>query len=64
VVHHLLDDWHTPDAIALTPAETRLKTDLEAVVRSGFVNFLAVGAALNGIRSLRLFRRESATFSG
>jgi hypothetical protein len=64
VVHHLLDDWHTLDAIALSPAETQLKTDLEEVVRSGLVNFLAVGAALSRIRSLRLFRREYATFCG
>jgi hypothetical protein len=64
VVHQLLDDWHIPDSIALSPAETELKTDLEKVVRSGLVNFLTVGAALNRIRSLRLFRRESATFCG
>ena len=64
MVHHLLEDWHTPDWIALSPAEAQLKTDLEAVVRSGLVNFLTVGAALNRIRSLRLFRRESATFCG
>jgi hypothetical protein len=53
-----------PDTIALTPAETELKTDLEAVVRSGLLNFLTVGAALSRIRSLRLFRREYATFCG
>jgi hypothetical protein len=64
VVHQLLDDWHTPDSIALTPAETRLKTDLEAVVRSGLVTFLTVGAALSRIRSSRLFRREYAIFCG
>jgi hypothetical protein len=39
VVHHPLKDWHTTDSIALTSAETQLKTDLEAVVRSGIVNF-------------------------
>ena len=64
VVHHLLDDWHTPDSIALTPAETELKTDLEAVVCYDIVNFLAVGAAPNRIRSLRFFRCQYATFSG
>ena len=58
VVHYLLEDWLTPDAIALTPAETELKTALEEVVRSGIVNFLTIGAALSRIRSLRLFRRR------
>jgi len=64
LIHQLLDDWHTPDSIALSPAEAELKTDLEKVVRSGLVNFLTVGAALSRIRSLRLFRREYATFCG
>ena len=64
MVHHLLEDWHIPDSIALSPAETQLKTDLEVVVRSGLVTFLTVGAALNRIRGLRLFRDQYATFSG
>jgi hypothetical protein len=34
-----------PDAIALSPAETQPKTDLEEVVRYGLINFLDVGAA-------------------
>ena len=64
MVHRLLEDWHNPDAIGLSPAEIQLKTDLEEVVRSGIVNLLAVGAALSRIRSLRLFRGQYATFSG
>ena len=50
MVHQLLDDWHTPDSIALSPAETRY--------------LLTVGAALSRIRGSRLFRGQYATFSG
>ena len=42
MVHRLLEDWHTPDAIGFSPAEIQLKTDLEEVVRSGLVNFASV----------------------
>jgi hypothetical protein len=43
VVHYLLEDWLTPDAIALTPAETELKTELEAgadLAISSLIRFL------------------------
>ena len=46
MVYHLIDSWHISDSIALSPAETQLKTDLEEFVRSGLVIFLHVRRGL------------------
>ena len=72
VVHRLLAEWHTPDAILLSPAEIRLKTDLERSGPLRYREFLAhrrgskrrpFSAAFSGAGSLLAFRDQRRFFA-
>src|SRR5262249_45193788 len=51
------------NAIPLTAKERTLKTQLEAVVRSGFETFMRVAEALSEIRRRRLYRCDYVDFA-